>query len=251
MKNIIQKIETFLIGISDERELENQNFISNIIMNALWTNSFIYLKKKDLTGIQFNLIMILEIISTNAKCVNHFFNKISLIIFEVFTTKDIKDENLKIFAFDTMTIVLMFIISLYEDDEIEEKEENDVWSISNYQTAVLSVYQKFIDNIILSNNVNLKKRCIQNLKIILVHSGEKINKTGWEKLFDIFLLIVNNIMVIGNNIYDVILYLIKFYIDNLKLMGLGNRFQELINIIINKAKPEMKHKIEALIKKYE
>ena len=148
-------------------------------MNALWTNSFIYLKKKDLTGIQFNLIMILEIISTNAKKVNHFFNKISLIIFEVFTTKDIKDENLKIFAFDTMTIVLMFIISLYEDDEIEEKEENDVWSISNYQTAVLSVYQKFIDNIILSNNVNLKKRCIQNLKIILVHSGQKlINKDG-------------------------------------------------------------------------
>ncbi len=251
MKNNIQKIETFLIGISEERELENNNFISNIIMNALWTNSFIYLKKKDLTGIQFNLIMILEIISTNAKKVNHFFNKISLIIFEVFTTKDIKDENLKIFAFDTMTIVLMFIISLYEDDEIEEKEENDVWSISNYQTAVLSVYQKFIDNIILSNNVNLKKRCIQNLKIILVHSGQKINKQGWEKLFDIILLIVNNIMVIGNNIYDVILYLLKFYIDNLKLMGLGNRFQELINIIINKAKPEMKHKIEALIKKYE
>ena len=249
LKNNIQKIETFLIGISQERELENHNFISHIIMNALWTNSFIYLKKKDLTGIQFNLIMILEIISTNAKCVNHFFNKISLIIFEVFTTKEIKDENLKIFAFDTMTIVLMFIISLYDDnDEIEDKEENDVWTSSNYQTAVLTVYQKFIDNIIFSNNVNLKKRCIQNLKIILIHSGEKINKTGWEKLFDIFLLIVNNIMVIGNNTYDIVLYLIKFYIDNLKLMGLGNRIQEFINAILKKSKSEMRHKIETLIK---
>jgi len=250
MKNIIQKIETFLIGISDERELENQNFISNIIMNALWTNSFIYLKKKDLTGIQFNLIMILEIISTNAMRVNNYFNKISLIVFEVFTTKEIKDENLKIFAFDTMTIVLMFIISLYEDDEIEDKEENDVWDNSNYQTAVLTVYQKFIDNIIFSNNINLKKRCIQNLKIILVHSGQKINKEGWEKLFDIFLVIVNNIKIIGDNTYDMLLYLMKFYIDTLKDMGLANRIQELNSVILNKSKSEMRHKIEEIIKKY-
>ena len=249
MKNIIQKIETFLIGINEERELKNNNFISNIIMNAIWTNSFYYLKKMDLTGIQFNLIMILQIISTNAKKINHFFNKISLIVFEVFNTHEIKEENIKMFAFDTMTIVLMFIICLYEDEE-GEKEENDVWKNSNYQNAILTVYEKFIEEIIFSHNINLKRRAVQNLKIILIHSGHKINKEGWEKLFNIFLFIVNNINEIGENTYKLFSCLMKTHTDNINLMGLGNKIQELMNLLLIKAKKDMKNKLEEIISKY-
>ena len=249
MKNIIQKIETFLIGINEERELKNNNFISNIIMNAIWTNSFYYLKKMDLTGIQFNLIMILQIISTNAKKINHFFNKISLIVFEVFNTHEIKEENIKMFAFDTMTIVLMFIICLYEDEE-GEKEENDVWKNSNYQNAILTVYEKFIEQIIFSHNINLKRRAVQNLKIILIHSGHKINKEGWEKLFNIFLFIVNNINEIGENTYKLFSCLMKYHTDNINLIGLGNKIQELMNLLLIKSKKDMKNKLEEIISKY-
>ena len=42
----------------------------------------------------------------------------------------------------------------------------------------------------------------------------------------------------------------KFYIDTLKDMGLGNRIQELNSVILNKSKSEMRHKIEEIIKKY-
>jgi hypothetical protein len=193
--------------------------------------------------------MILQIISTNAKKINHFFNKISLIVFEVFNTHEIKEENIKMFAFDTMTIVLMFIICLYEDEE-GEKEENDVWKNSNYQNAILTVYEKFIEEIIFSHNINLKRRAVQNLKIILIHSGHKINKEGWEKLFNIFLFIVNNINEIGENTYKLFSCLMKTHIDNINLMGLGNKIQELMNLLLIKAKKDMKNKLEEIISKY-
>ena len=96
----------------------------------------------------------------------------------------------------------------------------------------------------------MKRRAVQNLKIILIHSGHKINKEGWEKLFNIFLFIVNNINEIGENTYKLFSCLMKYHTDNINLIGLGNKIQELMNLLLIKSKKDMKNKLEEIISKY-